>query len=752
MKTFREFIFDSYKPRLKNFSIILENFVIGNINIENFLYLLEGDFQSENAFRYIWNLASTDPELKDLLDRASTLLHGVDGPEPKKYVKKVSDEWKSWESEHKSLRDRIKEIRSSTELSKREKGRQIQRIEAEIKSHNDSQPNKYSLRKGSKEINPEWTRWDSSRSRNPEEDQRTAREIMSRISSIMRDRISAARNDPNNPLNFNNADSSDFTGGKTEEDSESYYDNLEANIDAVAISPSYRELRGKAGKWSAERTGNAQAELSRLARRGDVPQGYQPSPKNEGESNRDYANRIKREKKEYEQGITSPIQKSDATLIDPNNPLSYIGISHKKGSYQLSAGEPNELVAVGLSAAKEIASSEIQIPPRVKVTKELKDDIRRRQEERVEELMSSFRRIADITSYRGSDKSEVERRKKEAQSILNDLTEKEPAFIAAYTARQKTGEDRYASQTGTANIMVQVPDPKTSTEKNPQGTEITTTANRGAKKVITPSTSGHKGSGRPMTNRQRLPYAPETDIYAQQPTQPTQPTLLSFLKDAEKAQAQSEKALSKANKELEDANDELEVSSVPIDPDTGKPVLRQFRKNIEGHMAVDRTSRTSRLNNKRRRAAELRVTNAQANLDNAAAAHDANVNAVQQAQQQQASQETQPAPQQPQQAPQQVQQPQPTQQAPVEQPPAPQPTQQQPQQPKPQETPQEPQQVAQQSPQDETERRRDTRRRMDAAGASLGPENRAQIPPEDLENKKKKAKEILSRMNDASQQ
>lgn len=204
-------------------------------------------------------------------------------------------------------------------------------------------------------------------------------------------------------------------------------------------------------------------------------------------------------------------------------------------------------------------------------------------------------------------------------------------------------------------------------------------------------------------------------------------SLKQFMKDAEKAQAQSEKALSKADRELEDANDELEASSVPIDPDTKKPVLRQFRKNIEGHMAADPTSRTSKLNSQRRRAAEVKVTNAQSNRDNVAATHDANVNAVQQAQQQQASQETQPAPQQPQQAPQQVQQPQPTQQAPVEQPPAPQPTQQQPQ---PQQEPQEPQQQpATQEPQQTTQKQPESEKkkkeksaaeRMYAAGTRLG--------------------------------
>ena len=173
---------------------------------------------------------------------------------------------------------------------------------------------------------------------------------------------------------------------------------------------------------------------------------------------------------------------------------------------------------------------------------------------------------------------------------------------------------------------------------------------------------------------------------------------------------------------MEDANDELEASSVPIDPDTKKPVLSQFRKNIQGHMAADPTSRTSRLNMQRRRAAEVKLTNAQSNRDNAAITHDATVSAAQQAQQQQSQPE-----------PQQVQQLQPTQQAPVEQPPvpkvsqqAPQPTQQVPTEQPP--APQEPQQVQQQPKPEQKKKKKertdaekeDTRVRMDAAGQAQG--------------------------------
>jgi hypothetical protein len=113
----------------------------------------------------------------------------------------------------------------------------------------------------------------------------------------------------------------------------------------------------------------------------------------------------------------------------------------------------------------------------------------------------------------------------------------------------------------------------------------------------------------------------------------------SFMKDAEKSQ----KELSQAEEELAKAEKEAEEASVPIDIDTKKPVLRQHRKNAEINMAADPTSRMSRLNSKRRETAELNLSNAQTNLDNAAATHDANVQQVQ------ATQVQQPEPQQSQQ-------------------------------------------------------------------------------------------------------
>ena len=179
----------------------------------------------------------------------------------------------------------------------------------------------------------------------------------------------------------------------------------------------------------------------------------------------------------------------------------------------------------------------------------------------------------------------------------------------------------------------------------------------------------------------------------------------AFLQDVEQSTKKSQKALSKADDELEDANNEMQDASVPVDPDTGRPVLRQYRRNIEGHIAADPTSRTSKINNERRAKAELKVSNAQTNRDNVAANHDANVQQLQSTQGQQ-PQQTQKAPEQPQQPQQAPEQPQQPQKAP-----------EQPQQP--QKAPEQPQQPQKAPEEDKQKKRKEAlMRRMDAAGRS----------------------------------
>jgi hypothetical protein len=195
------------------------------------------------------------------------------------------------------------------------------------------------------------------------------------------------------------------------------------------------------------------------------------------------------------------------------------------------------------------------------------------------------------------------------------------------------------------------------------------------------------------------------DIKAAPKEKSTQKERQSTFAQFSRIAAQSQKALSKADAELENANNEMQDASVPVDPDTGRPVLRQYRRNIEGHIAADPTSRTSKINNERRAKAELKVSNAQTNRDNVAANHDANVQQLQATQGQQ-PQQTQKAPEQPQQPQQAPEQPQQPQKAP-----------EQPQQP--QKAPEQPQQPQKAPEEDKQKKRKEAlMRRMDAAGRS----------------------------------
>jgi hypothetical protein len=541
---------------------------------------------------------------------------------------------------------------------------------------------------------------------------------------LIKQEVERAKQDKNHPLNFQNAGDDEFSisTGRESSDEKPYNNFLDDSISGLLALSKEKKLRKSIERGLPSRgSGKSQAELSRRFSRS---------------------------------GGTDKTSKGDIEIFDPDNERFRVGISMKKGKgAQLASAESGELRGMVSSAAREYI-------------KKFHNNLSREEKKKLEDdIMSRIGIVAqNQIDMRTADRDTQNELKNTSQEILDSLNKDYPQLTRAINQVATSGRGKFKSQQGTADVVL------TGKEGDMEASVIPAAWQKSSNLRAALPKGRSKTTGISRPGNTKIDYKPEKESKSNQ-AQPQQGpiTLSQFerraklaaaqdnediqrrreeLRAAAAAQAQSEKALSKADRELEDANDELEASSVPIDPDTKKPVLRQFRKNIEGHMAADPTSRTSKLNSQRRRAAEVKVTNAQSNRDNVAATHDANVNAVQQAQQQQEPQETQPAPQ-------QVQQPQATQQAPVapvEQPPAPQPTQQQPQQPKPQETPQEPQQVAQQSPQDETERRRDTRRRMDAAGASLGPENRAQIPPEDLENKKKKAKEILSRMNDASQQ
>lgn len=495
------------------------------------------------------------------------------------------------------------------------------------------------------------------------------------VKQVIAQELENAKNDENHPLHFNNSPDEGFSGKvKTPEHLDTYYAELTRAAPGFLSLVQSNKGRNFASKGWVGRVSGGEHEASKKSWTGNV----------KGQGRFDYV------------------------FSDPDDPRKHHRVSGKDYRGSQAGSAQSDQAAATLERGLEVAVQR-------QLKAELANKPRKESGESEEEYKERLLRY----------KLETRERKKDIVSSSKETLNKIKELMASTKGMPPEGQkDVYTQvQSHIDSLEKTVPGVKRAAgqemlqgmgqfSKGKTAQSMWTTGGEGASfrdpRQQSVVLRARAGKGKSAGKYREMAVAGDIKAAAKEKEaqKQRQTTFAMFSRQA----AQSQKALSKADRELEDANDELESSSVPIDPDTKKPVLRQFRKNIEGHMAADPTSRTSKLNMQKRRAAELRVTNAQTNRDNAAASHDANVNAVQQAQQQQAPQETQP---------QQVQQPQPTQQAPVEQPPAP----QEPQQPQPQQpAPQEPQQAAQQSPEDDKKRRRKEAllKRMDTAGRERG--------------------------------
>jgi len=332
-----------------------------------------------------------------------------------------------------------------------------------------------------------------------DDDKEEAERMMTSAADHMRSRIERAKEDPEDPLNFNHAKSKNFTGGKTGDDAESYYKELENNIDAVAYSAREKKMRAavKDG-WKMVTAGKEQGKLSKTALRGGA-EPYQQTKKQPGETPKQYKDRLDREEKETYKGVTSKTSKSDNVLIDPTskNPdaaithdYKKIGVSHKQGANtQIAGGEPGELRGVGAVVAKRAS---MKFP---------KGTERNNEYDRV---FNMFRNIANTTDYRGSDPNQIRRRKAAAQQIWNRMSDEDPKTLQDFTQAQASRGGVFNKTTGgdmrdaTAGIMTKVP----ATGKPQQGSSNKRISQMGG--IIprpTKSKGGDEGN-RPMANRQ----------------------------------------------------------------------------------------------------------------------------------------------------------------------------------------------------------------------------------------------------------
>ena len=337
-----------------------------------------------------------------------------------------------------------------------------------------------------------------------DEDKEEAERLMKSAADQMRSRIEKAKDDLKDPLNFNNAQSKNFKKGKTDGDAESYYNELENNIDAVAYAAREKKMRAavKDG-WKMVTAGKEKGKLSKTALRGGA-EPYQQTKKQEGETKAKYKKRLDREEKATYRGVTSKTSKSDNVLIDPTskNPdaaithdYKKIGVSHKQGEKtQVAGGEPGEVRGVGAVVAKQASMKKKKGPER---------------DAEKERVFKTFKDVADTTDYRGDDESEIEKRKAAGQQLWNRLRDKDPKTLQRYTQAQASRRGVFDKTKGgdmrdaTAAITTNVP----ATGKPQQGS-----SNRPISQMsgITPQVTkskGGEGSNRPMTSRQRAENA-----------------------------------------------------------------------------------------------------------------------------------------------------------------------------------------------------------------------------------------------------
>ena len=333
-----------------------------------------------------------------------------------------------------------------------------------------------------------------------DEDKEEAERLMKSAADQMRSRIEKAKDDLKDPLNFNNAQSKNFKKGKTDGDAESYYNELENNIDAVAYAAREKKMRGavKDG-WKMVTAGKEKGTLSKIAQRGGA-EPYQQTKKQAGATQAQYKKRLDREEKATYRGVTSKTSKSDNVLIDPTskNPdaaithdYKKIGVSHKQGaSTQVAGGEPGEVRGVGAVVAKQASMKKKKGPER---------------DAEYNRVFDKFKDVADTTDHRGDDPDEIERRKASGQQKWNRMRDEDPETLQKYTQAQASRRGVFDKTKGgdmrdaTAAITTNVP----ATGKPQQGSSNRPISQMGGITPQVTKSKGGAGSNRPMTNRQR---------------------------------------------------------------------------------------------------------------------------------------------------------------------------------------------------------------------------------------------------------
>ena len=307
------------------------------------------------------------------------------------------------------------------------------------------------------------------------EKEEEAYSIMADVRKQMLDRLESAKNNSDDPLHFKHTEGkdSDFTSGRTSDDSDSYYDQMRAAVDSYVYSPESRHhRRGHRNRQQMIGSGKLRAQLTKAAQAAGLK----------------------------DTAITDNIltTRGGRTSKDKTN------ISDKQGKTQISTSEPDVETHTSKVVGKKIAHQEVPSTDQQLKRKKaslVRDDgggwrkegegespeeyKQRKTETKVKEksqrkdvegeVAAATKKVTDPQRQQRvpvSQHDDEERKKKVAQSAdaISDRSKRFPTYDREARAALQSGEGRGVKKSDRAQVKSQTPD---ADKLDKQGSKIT---------------------------------------------------------------------------------------------------------------------------------------------------------------------------------------------------------------------------------------------------------------------------------------
>lgn len=413
------------------------------------------------------------------------------------------------------------------------------------------------------------------------------------INQIITQELENSKTNPEHPLNFNNAPDEGFSGKKkTSEHQNVYYSEIERSVPGFLSLIQSKKGGNIASKGWVGRVSGGEHEQSKPSWKGNV----------KGQGRFDYVfsdpedpkkqHRVSGKDYRGSQAASAQADQATATLergveVAAQQELKKILANRPKKKYGESDKEYRERLAKYKIDARNKKSDIISS------TKETLDKIK--------ELMASTK------GMNPEGQKDVYTR---VQSEIDKLEKEVPGVKRAAGQEMLRGTGQFTK--GKTAQSMWTTGGEGSSFRDPRQQSVSLRARAG------------KGGGREM--------AVAGDIQAstkeKKSQKERQSTFADFSRKAVQAQqeleaqytqtaAELEKEVDKQNKKVSKVEQEVSQASVPINPETGEAILRQYRKNVEAHMASDPTSPTATVNNQRRQSANDKLNVAISNRDTA---------------------------------------------------------------------------------------------------------------------------------------